>query len=359
MVEFWTTGLVPAKVEHQAEAAEAAGWDGMAFFDSQNLGGDCYVGMALAARATSRLKIGTGVTNPFTRHPAVVASAAATIQYLSRGRLTLGIGRGDSANAYVGFGPSSVGALTKYIKVLRRYLHREGIPFEEVAEYGFGAAGDIHDLHLADHVKSSRLEWWAGSSESPPPIDVAASGPKVISVGALHADSVSLTVGADTRRVRWGVDIAKKARAEASRGGDFAIGAYVNVVCHPDRSVALDLVRGPLASFARFSIMQSKAAGPLTKEQDAVFERLAGNYDMTHHGQNDSSQTSTIEADFADQYAIIGPAKHCVERLQELVDAGVTRFILSSPVPGAAPHHVQEARHAQEYVVNEVLPAFR
>ena len=45
--------------------------------DSQNLAADTYVALTLAARATQRLMIGPGVTNPLTRHAAVTAGAIA------------------------------------------------------------------------------------------------------------------------------------------------------------------------------------------------------------------------------------------------------------------------------------------
>ena len=61
-----------------AERAEALGWDGLLMVDSQNLVGDCFIALALAAQVTSTLRLGTGVTNPWTRHPAVTASAIAT-----------------------------------------------------------------------------------------------------------------------------------------------------------------------------------------------------------------------------------------------------------------------------------------
>ena len=74
-LELWTQTISSAQhAARFAERAEAAGWDGMAVVDSQNLAGDSYVALAIAAGATEHLGLGTGVTNPFTRHPAVTAS---------------------------------------------------------------------------------------------------------------------------------------------------------------------------------------------------------------------------------------------------------------------------------------------
>src|SRR5262245_34459361 len=72
MAEFWTSGAgLPQAFMRRARRAEALGFDGVTVVDSQNLSGDCYIALGLAATETTRIKLGTGVTNPFTRHPAV------------------------------------------------------------------------------------------------------------------------------------------------------------------------------------------------------------------------------------------------------------------------------------------------
>src|SRR3984957_19468119 len=96
-VEFWLHGFaVPGRVAETARRAEAWGFAGLLLADSQNLTADIWVELCLAAAATSRLRIGPGVTNPITRHIAVTAAAAATLQHESNGRVSLGVGQGDS-----------------------------------------------------------------------------------------------------------------------------------------------------------------------------------------------------------------------------------------------------------------------
>src|SRR3954462_14981312 len=95
-------------VAFQAERAEAAGYDGLTFTDSQNLVGDPFVAVALAAAATERLRFATGVTNAYTRHPAAHANGAAPVQETSAGRFALGIGRGDTALFHLGRKPMTV-----------------------------------------------------------------------------------------------------------------------------------------------------------------------------------------------------------------------------------------------------------
>ena len=81
-MELWMTTVASARgAMRSAEQIEAAGWDGMLVVDSQNLSGDPYVSLALAATVTKRLGLGTGVTNSVTRHAAATATAIAVYEY--------------------------------------------------------------------------------------------------------------------------------------------------------------------------------------------------------------------------------------------------------------------------------------
>ena len=97
----------PHRVAELARQVEAWGFTGLLVADSQNLNADVWVELALAAAATDRIGLGPGVTNPVTRHPAVSASAALTLQAESGGRTVLGVGRGDSALTQIGRRPVS------------------------------------------------------------------------------------------------------------------------------------------------------------------------------------------------------------------------------------------------------------
>ena len=131
--EVWTTGIAwPGAVERAAARAEGAGFDGLAVVDSQNLAGDPWVGLALAARETERLGLGTAVTNPVTRHPAVTAAAAVTLQVASAGRFVLGIGRGDSALAHLGRAPASVATFDRYLAVLQAYVRGDKVEIDDL-----------------------------------------------------------------------------------------------------------------------------------------------------------------------------------------------------------------------------------
>jgi alkanesulfonate monooxygenase SsuD/methylene tetrahydromethanopterin reductase-like flavin-dependent oxidoreductase (luciferase family) len=89
-------------MEARAYAVEADGWDGMLFTDIQNLSMEVFGSLYFAASATSRLELGTAVTNLVTHHPAVMASALATLHQVSVGRAHIGVGRGETALELVG-----------------------------------------------------------------------------------------------------------------------------------------------------------------------------------------------------------------------------------------------------------------
>src|SRR6266566_5090554 len=183
--EVWTTGIAwPGAVERAAARAEGAGFDGLAVVDSQNLAGDPWVGLALAARETGRLRLGTAVTNPVTRHPAVTAAAAVTLQVASAGRFVLGIGRGDSALAHLGRAPASVATFERYLAVLQAYLRGEEVEFDDLG-FHEGVAPPVDTLGLANAPRSSCLHFLPADLPKVP-VEVAATGPRVLATAARH-----------------------------------------------------------------------------------------------------------------------------------------------------------------------------
>ncbi len=223
-----------------ARKVEEAGWDGISLYDSQNLTADAYVGMTIAAMATERIEISLDVTNPLTRHPAVTAGAIASVQQVSGGRVVLGIGRGDSALAYVGHAPVYTSFFERYLEALQVYLRGEGVPFDDLT-FGKGMAPHVDTLKLAEGPQDSRMIW-LNPEDKKVPVAVAASGPKVIAAAARQADMVMLSQGAEPDRVSWGMQQARDARREAGLDPDgIRYGTYLVVVCHPDVEVGRGL----------------------------------------------------------------------------------------------------------------------
>src|SRR3954467_5899409 len=80
-----TTVAAARGAQRTAQEIEATGWDGMLVVDSQNLSGDPYVSLALAAVVTRRIGLGTGVTNSVTPHAAPAPGAPTRVPGLAPG----------------------------------------------------------------------------------------------------------------------------------------------------------------------------------------------------------------------------------------------------------------------------------
>ena len=354
-LDLWTLGNAsPLKSAQRAIRAEESGWAGIAVVDSQNLNGDSYVALTLMSEATERIGLSTGVTNPVTRHPAVTAAAAQSIAVLSDGRMTLGIGRGDSALAHIGRAPATVKFMERYVVALRRYLDGEHIAFSDLG-FQEKLAPEVGTLDLAHTPDDSRL-MWVQPGDPEVSIEAAATGPRMIAAAARSANRVIFALGADTDRLNWGIDVARQARTEAGLDPDgIEFGAYVNIVAHPDIDMARKLVSGGLSTFARFSVMHGTVSGPANDMQRKVFADLDANYDMNSHTRTDSAQAQLLTDDFIDQYAIVGDGPRCIDRLETLAEVGLSKIIVIGPMAGA---DREQARFAEQHLASDVLPVF-
>jgi 5,10-methylenetetrahydromethanopterin reductase len=320
----------------QAERAEGLGWDGITFTDSQNLVGDPFVAVALAAAATDTLRFATGVTNAYTRHPAALANVAATVQETSGGRFVLGIGRGDTALFHLGLDPMPVARFTAAVTDLQTYLANGTIDCD----------GRASRLGFLDRCKQPKV-----------PLDVAASGPRMIEFAARIAEQVTLAVGADPDRVAWAIDLARTAAAAAGRDpAEISFGAYVNVGCHPDRDAARALISGAVAAFAHFSSMPGSTGAGLAEADREVVAEVGRTYDSNEHLSNAAAHTAALRPEFVDRFAVVGPPDVCAARLRGLAGLGIERFVITGASFRSDREH---ARTSEQLLTQELLPALR
>jgi 5,10-methylenetetrahydromethanopterin reductase len=342
-LELWAMRIPEiGTVVAQAERAEALGWDGITFTDSQNLIGDPFVAVALAANATERLRFATGVTNAFTRHPAALANIAVTVQETSGGRFVLGIGRGDTALFHLGRTPEPVDQFAAAVTDLQAYLANETIDCN----------GRPSRLLFLDRCRQPKV-----------PLDVAVSGPRMIALGARVAERVTLAVGADPDRVAWALDLARKTAADAGRDpAEISFGAYVTVGCHPDLDAARGLISGAVAAFAHFSSMPGSpaisglGADGLGESDREVVAEVGRRYDSNHHLSNAAEHTAALTPEFVDRFAVVGAPEACARRLYELAGLGLERFVITGASFRADRDHV---RTSEELLTGELLPALR
>jgi 5,10-methylenetetrahydromethanopterin reductase len=326
----------PGTVVAQAESAERAGWDGITFTDSQNLCGDPFVAIALAADATEQLQFATGVTNAHTRHPAALATVAATVQEAAGGRFVLGIGRGDTALFHIGLKPMPVARFAELVTTLQTYL-----------------AGGTIDCD----GDPSRIQWLDRARQPKVPLDIAVSGPRMINFAARIAERVTLAVGADAERVAWALDLARKAAADAGRNPDeIDFGAYVNVGCHHELDAARGLISGGVAAFAHFSSMPGSTGAGLSEQDKEIVAEVGRRYDSNVHLRNTAAHTEALSPEFVDRFAVVGPPEACAQRLFGLRDLGIDRFVVTGASFGADRDH---ARTSHQLMTNEMLPMLR
>ena len=77
-----------------AQTAEEANYDTIWASEDPD-GWDAFGALNVLARETRRINLGTGVTNPYLRHPNLIAASIATLDRSSNGRAFLGLGRGE------------------------------------------------------------------------------------------------------------------------------------------------------------------------------------------------------------------------------------------------------------------------
>jgi 5,10-methylenetetrahydromethanopterin reductase len=323
---------IPDDMPAHAAAVEADGWDGLLLTDTQNLSMDVFGSLYLAASATSRLKLGTAVTNLVTRHPAVVAAAFATLHHVSGGRAHIGVGRGDTALELIGIAPPPARRFEALLEHLQGYLRGDPVDVD-----GF----------------ASRITWLPLEGEAKVPVDVFGSGPQVIGAGARRGDRVTVAVGAEPDRVAWAVRAARRARAAAGLDPEAVdIGAFVVVGVGTDRAALDELVRGNASVSAHFQ----RSAAALSGADAAAVDAVTSRYDFYHHGLEHAAQAEILPGDFLRRFCVIGPAEECVERLRRLIGLGLSHLTI---VGGSRDIDAAVRERSDHLLATDVLPALR
>src|ERR1700693_3050296 len=153
------------------QSIESAGFDGAGILDSQMLSRDTFVVLGQAACDTSRLGLFPAVTNPFTRHASVLASAIQTVEELAPGRVKFVIGTGYTSASTIGRPPGTLAEMRDCIRAVKGLLAGETVDFN-------GTRG--------------RLSYASGRRI---PVLMAASGPKAIELAGEIADGVLVSGG--------------------------------------------------------------------------------------------------------------------------------------------------------------------
>jgi probable F420-dependent oxidoreductase len=284
--------------------AEAAGFSHGWLFDNHLPFREVYPLLTLMALNTTHMRLGTCVTNPATRDPSVTASALATLDEISGGRMDLGIGRGDSAVRSLGRPPTSMKELEQAATVIRDLV--EG----RTASY---AGADLS------------LPWAKGW---PLPTWIAGYGPMALALAGRIADGLILQL-ADPDLARWMVGLMRDAAATAGRAPasvrvQAAAPAHVGRIeeCREHVRWFPGLVAGHVIDLVnRYPSDQlpESLTGYIRDREGGVEHRVP---------EFSVSGAAPVSDDVVDRFAIVGPPEEHVRRLRELTDAGVDQFNL-------------------------------
>ncbi|TMG24773.1 MAG: TIGR03842 family LLM class F420-dependent oxidoreductase [Chloroflexi bacterium] len=282
--------------------AEAAGFEYAWLFDSHVLWQEAYVLLTLMATASERLRLGTCVTNPATREPSVTASALATLNQVSGGRMDLGIGRGDSARRVLGKGPTTMATLEEAIHLIRDLVEGRPVKYEGT------------ELQLT----------WSGRWKLP--VWVAGYGPMALTMTGRVADGVILQL-ADPDLVRWFVGQVREAARAAGRDP----GAIKVQAAAPAHVGEISDCRERTRWFP--ALVSNHVVDLVTKyPRGQLPEALTGyigdreGYDYHHHAEVGSTNARFVGDEVTDRFCVLGSVDDHIAKLRELADAGVDQF---------------------------------
>jgi len=182
---------------------EDAGFDGIGIHDHPSSGRDAYLALALAARATQRLRLFPATSSPVVRHPLVLASLAHSLEEIAPGRALLTVAPGFLSTRSIGQPRAGLAFMREAIRDLRRLLAGD--------EVQFGAT-------------SMRLR---NRSATPTPVHLLAAGPRMIELAGEIADGALLFVGLHPAAVRAAL---RHLEAGATRAGRSLTGFPVTFV---------------------------------------------------------------------------------------------------------------------------------
>jgi probable F420-dependent oxidoreductase len=310
-----------------ARQAEAAGFAYGWLFDSHVLWREPYPLLTLMAGATQTMRLGTCVTNPGTREPTVTASALATLDEISGGRMDLGIGRGDSARRVLGKPPITMAGTEEAIRVIRDLVEGRTVVYEGT------------ELRFP----------WSGRWRLP--VWVAGYGPMALAMTGRVADGVILQL-ADPDLIRWFGSQVREAAVAAGRPAD-AIRIQSAAPAHlGPRALGRERTRWfpALVSNHVVDLVNKYPREQLPDSLTRYVEDRTG-YDYLHHAEVGSSNAGFVGDEVTDRFCVLGEAAEVIDKLRELEAAGVDQFNL----------YLMNGDEEEQLEIfgREVIPAFR
>jgi 5,10-methylenetetrahydromethanopterin reductase len=311
-IEFHLHGSARTVIQalDRARAAEAAGFDGLFFADSQLNSLDPFQVLALCAVETQHLRLGTAVSNMVYRDPSVLANSAATVNEISQGRAVLGLGTGDGPVYSLGRRATRLAEFEAGLQTIRDLVRGKAISVAGGKERAAGKAS----------LRVGKL---------PVPVYISAEGPRSLAVAGRAADGVILGTGFDLDVIEWATEKIANAAREAGRDpAEIDVMPAGMIVVDDDGPKARRLVRARLANRAHHNFRFTLETVPADEVSNV--KRFMAGFDISKPIEE------RIDPDLVTDYlvrrfTIAGTPAECVERVRELEQAGVKRLLLTPP----------------------------
>jgi probable F420-dependent oxidoreductase len=311
--------------------AEQLGFDYAWTYDSHVLWQESTPTLALAAKATERIRLGHMVTNPGTREPTLLASMYATLHDISEGRMVMGIGRGDSARRYINQQPVPMKRFEQACRMIKPFMNGERVEWNDT------------ELQLS----------WVRPELPPIEMHVAGYGPKALAVAGRVGDGVIIQL-ADPDIIEWIMGTARAAAEEAGRD-PAALKCIVSAPSHisEDLADAREQVRwfpAMVSNHVRDLIARYGADGSVVPRAltDYVPERTG--YDYDEHSRVGAKHGAFVSDEICDRFCVLGTPDQASEKLAQLEAIGVDQF------------NIYLMTHGQEETLRaygeEVIPRF-
>lgn len=286
------------EVVRSAKLAERLGFDSFWIADSQLLCRELYVTLTACALGTSTIKLGAGVTAPYTRHVSVTAGAFASLNELAPGRVILGVSTGNSLVRTIGRRPAKIAEMEEYAGSLTELLDNRDTEFEGGVRNGISWLKDPTNI----------------------PIYVAATGPKMIKAATRASSNIILMAGSGPAFVQEGVDRAREGLREAGRdvsGADLIM--WVPFAISRDGAEARETVSKHAAGL--LSRVNPDLFDP--QDRDAI-ERIRKGFSPYPHDPNAPKNAGAVPDKFIEQLALAGTPEEVREQVERM--AGVSGF---------------------------------
>jgi len=287
------------------QLAERNGFEYGWTYDSHVLWQESIPLLTLAAEHTETMKLGHFVTNPGTREPTVLASAYATMHDISKGRMVMGIGRGDSARRVIGLKPVRVAEFEEACRMIRDFMNGRKVTWND---------------------KELELTW--ARTEPEIPLYVAGYGPKALAVAGRVSDGVIIQL-ADPVIVEWIMATARKAAEEAGRDPDALeciVGAPSKV--SDDLAAAREEVRWfpAMVSNHVMDLIERYGWDSDIPSELTDFVKARKFYDYKDHSRVGAKHGEFVTDEICDRFCVIGSGEQCTAKLRELEAVGVDQF---------------------------------